>query len=225
MIGKAGCRDIETAHRAHPYVACGSPEQVNRPLLYAMTTRLAQKHAIKGSREFELVDDEVRYIIKSPLRAESLSVVLNVLDPEPVRSGGTLSFVSQVNREPLLELFLDNPDRETFNEFVSTMQRRIMEEDFGRLRALDKGVDVNVDGVTESIDMLLRYVDPQEIEDLLAALGALKQKPDNSQCLKRVAEAFNALGFAQGQVLAYAPYINFLLCGVGADRDRAENEK
>jgi hypothetical protein len=190
-----------------------------------MTTRLAQKHAIKGSREFELVDDEVRYIIKSPLRTESLSVVLNVLDPEPVISGSTLSFVSQVNREPLVELFLDKPDRETFNQFVSTMRRRIIEEDFGRPRVPDKGVDVNVDGVTESIDMLRRYVDPQEIEALLAALEELKQTPDNPQCLQRVAEAFNELGIAQGQVLLYAPYINFLLSGAGAESDRADTEK
>jgi hypothetical protein len=190
-----------------------------------MTTRLAQKHAIKGSREFELVDDEVRYIIKSPLRTESLSVVLNVLDPEPVISGSTLSFVSQVNREPLVEFFVDKPDRESFDQFVNTMRRRIIEEDFGRLRVLDKGVDVNVDGVTESIDMLLRYVDPQEIETLLAELEELKQNPENPQCLKRVAEAFNGLGFAQGQVLLYAPYINFLLSGPGAATDRAGNEK
>jgi hypothetical protein len=189
-----------------------------------MTTRLAQKHPIKGSREFELVDDEVRYIIKSPLKTESLSVVLNVLDPEPVRSGSTLSFVSQVNREPLVELFLDKPDRKTFEQFVSTMQRRIIEEDFGRVRVLDRGVDVSVDGVTESIDMLLKYLDRQEIETFLAALEELKQKPDSPQCLKRVAEAFNALGFAQGQVLAYAPYINFLLSGAGAESDRADNE-
>jgi hypothetical protein len=200
-------------------------EQANRTLLHPMTTRLAQKHAIKGSREFELVDDEVRYIIKSPLRTESLSVVLNVLDPEPVRSGSTLSFVSQVNREPLVEFFLDKPDKETFDQFVRTMQRRIIEEDFGRLRVPDKGIDVNVDGVTESIDMLLRYVDPHEIEALLAALQELKQKPDNPQCLERVAEAFNALGFAQGQVLVYAPYINFLLSGSGAKSDRAGDDE
>ncbi len=190
-----------------------------------MTTRLAQKHAIKGSREFEVVDDEVRYIITSPLRTESLSVVLNVLDPEPLISGSTLSFVSQVNREPLVELFLDEPDRETFNQFVSTMRRRIIEEDFGRLRVPDKGVHVNVDGVTESIDMLRRYVDPQEIEALLAALEELKQMSDNLHCLQRVAEAFNELGIAQGQVLLYAPYISFLLSGAGAENDRADTEK
>lgn len=190
-----------------------------------MTTRLAQKHTIKGSREFELVDDEVRYIIKSPLRTESLSVVLSVLDPEPLISGSTLSFVSQVNREPLVELFLDEPDRETFNQFVSTMRRRIIEEDFGRLRVPDKGVDVNVDRVTESIDMLRRYVDPQEIDALLAALEELKQTPDIRHCLQRVAEAFNELGIAQGQVLLYAPYINFLLSGTGAESDRADTER
>lgn len=190
-----------------------------------MTTRLAQKHAIKGSREFEVVDDEVRYIITSPLRTESLSVVLNVLDPEPLISGSTLSFVSQVNREPLVELFLDEPDRETFNQFVSTMRRRIIEEDFGRLRVPDKGVHVNVDGVTESIDMLRRYVDPQEIEALLAALEELKQMSDNLHCLQRVAEAFNELGIAQGQVLLYAPYISFLLSGAGAENGRADTEK
>lgn len=189
-----------------------------------MTTRLTQKHAIKGSREFELVDDEVRYVFKSPLRTESLSVVLNVLDPEPVRSGSTLSFVSKVNREPLVELFLEKPDRETFDQFIKTMQRRIDEEDFGRLRAMDKGVDVNVDDVTESIDMLLRYVDPQEIEAFLSALDELKQKPDSPQCLKQVAEQFNALGFVQGQVLVYAPYINFLLSGVGSEAYPADGK-
>jgi len=190
-----------------------------------MTTRLAQKHAIKGSREFKLVDDEVRYIIKSPLRTESLSVVLNVLDPEPLISGSTLSFVSQVNREPLVELFLDEPDRETFNQFVNTMRQRIIEEDFSRLRVPDNGVDVHVDGVTESIDMLRRYVDPQEIEALLAALEELQQTPDLPHCLQRVADAFNELGIAQGQVLLYAPYISFLLSGAGAKSDRADTEQ
>ena len=190
-----------------------------------MTTRLAQKHAIKGSREFELVDDEVRYIIKSPLRTESLSVVLNILDPEPVISGSTLAFVSQVNREPLVELFLDKPDKDTFDEFVSAMRRRIIEEDFGRVRVRNKGVGVRVDGVTESIEMLRRYADTQEIEAFLAALEALEQRPDDPQCLERVAEAFNALGFAQGQVLVYAPYINFLLSGAGAELDPTDSER
>ncbi|CAA6813031.1 MAG: Unknown protein [uncultured Thiotrichaceae bacterium] len=182
-----------------------------------MTSTLLQKHPIKGSREFNLVDDEVFYTIQSPHRTESLSVVLNVLDPEPVISGSVLSFVSQVNREPLLELFLDKPDKESFDQFVNIMRLRIAEEDFSLLRVRDKGVEVDVAQISESIDMLQKYVDPAEIELLLSSLLELKTKPDDVNCLSNVAKAFNDLGFVQGQVLTYAPYINFLLSGSGAE--------
>jgi len=178
-----------------------------------MTTTLLQKHPIKGSREFRLVGDELEYTIQSPLKKESLSVVLSVLDSEPVITGSILAFVSQVNREPLVELFLNKPDKETFDEFVSTMRRRISEEDFGRLRVRDNRIAVDPDRVSESIDMLQTYVNPDEIDLLLSALVELKAKPDDVRCLVNVADAFNALGFVQGQVITYAPYINFLLSG------------
>jgi len=182
-----------------------------------MTATLLQKHPIKGAREFRLVGDELEYTIKSPLKSESLSVVLSVLDSEPVISGSVLAFVSQVNREPLVELFLDRPDKETFDTFVSTLRQRIAEEDFGRLRVREKGVAVNPERVGESIEMLKTYVDPVEIASLLSALEQLKAKPDDVQCLVNVADAFNALGFVQGQVITYAPYINFLLSGDNDD--------
>jgi hypothetical protein len=178
-----------------------------------MTTTLLQKHPIKGTREFRLVGDELEYIIQSPLKKESLSVVLSVLDSEPVITGSMLAFVSQVNREPLVELFLNKPDKETFDEFVSTMRRRISEEDFGRLRVRDNRVAVDPDRVSESIEMLQTYVNPDEIDLFLSALVELKEKPNDVQCLVNVADAFNALGFVQGQVITYAPYINFLLSG------------
>lgn len=187
-----------------------------------MTAKLVQKHPIKGVREFELVGDELQYTIRSPLKTESLSVVLCVLDPEPVISGSTLAFVSQVNREPLVELFLDKPDKETFNEFVRTTRLRISEEDFSQLRVKDKGVAVDADRVGESIEMLRRYVNPVEIDKLLSALVELKATPDDVECLVGVADAFNELGFQQGQVITYAPYINFLLSGTsehGGDED------
>ena len=182
-----------------------------------MTATLSQKHPIKGTREFRLVGDELEYSIKSPLKKESLSVVLSVLDSEPVISGSMLAFVSQVNREPLVEFFLDKPDKETFDAFVSMLKQRIAEEDFGRLRVREKGVAVNPDRVSESIEMLQTYVDPVEIEALLSALEELRAKPDDVQCLVNVADAFNALGFVQGQVITYAPYINFLLSGDNDD--------
>lgn len=182
-----------------------------------MTATLLQKHPIKGTREFRLVGDELEYTIQSPLKKESLSVVLSVLDSEPVISGSMLAFVSQVNREPLVELFLNKPDKETFDQFVSTLQQRISEEDFGRLRVRDKGVAVIPERVSESIEMLQTYVNPDEIASLLTALEELKAKPDDVQCLVNVADAFNALGFVQGQVITYAPYINFLLSGDNDD--------
>ena len=175
--------------------------------------KLLQKHPIKGTREFTLDGDELHYTIQSPLKKESLSVVLSVLDSEPVISGSMLAFISQVNREPLVELFLDRPDKETFDQFVSTVRERISEEDFSRLRVRNKNVAVDVDRVTESIEMLQTYVNPAEIEHLLSALVELKAKPDDPDCLANVADAFNALGFLQGQVITYAPYINFLLSG------------
>jgi hypothetical protein len=178
-----------------------------------MTTTLRQKHPIKGTREFELVDDEIRYTIKSPLKTESLSVVLNVLDPEPVITGSILAFVSQVNREPLVEFFVDRPDKETFQAFIETLRQRIVDESFGRFRVEDAGLKVDAARLGEAIEMLRTYVDPGEIEGLLAAMTELKAQPDSVQRQKHVAEAFNALGFVQGQVITYAPYLSFLLSG------------
>jgi len=182
-----------------------------------MSATLVQKHAIKGTREFKLVDDELEYTIQSPLKKESLSVVLCVLDSEPVISGSTLAFVSQVNREPLVELFLDRPDKETFDRFVSTLSQRIAEEDFSRLRVRSEGVAVDADGVSECIEMLQTYVAPNEIGKFLSVLQELKDNPDDAACLVSVADAFNELGFVQGQVITYPPYINYLLSGVNED--------
>ncbi len=176
-----------------------------------MNPTLLQKHPIKGTREFTLVDSEVQLSIRSPFKTQSMSVVLSVLDSKPVIAGSTLSFISQVNQEPLVEMFLDKPDKKTFEDFVNTMQQRIIEEDFGRLRVRNKKVDVN--GLSESIEMLQQYVDTPEIDSFLSALNDLKANPDDVKSLSQVAETFNNLGFAQGQVLTYAPYINFLLSG------------
>ena len=75
-----------------------------------MTVRIVQKHPARGTREFELVDDAIEYRISSPLGDEELSVVLSVLSPEPVVDGSMMYFVSEVNREALIKLFVDLPD-------------------------------------------------------------------------------------------------------------------
>ncbi len=178
-----------------------------------MISKLVQKHPIKGSREFQLTDDEIQYTIKSPFKTDSLSVLFDVLDPEPIISGSTLSFVSQVNNEPLVELLLNKPDKETFDQFVKAIREKIIENDFGRFRVGDKGIDVDIARLDESIEMLQKNVDPTEIKLFLSALIDLKTKPDDIKCQNNVAETFNKLGFAQSQVIIYAPYINFMFSG------------
>lgn len=76
----------------------------------AMTNRIVQKHPDLGSREFELVDDMIEYRIKNQFADEELTVVLSVLAPEPVVDGSMMYFVSEVNREALIKLFIDLPD-------------------------------------------------------------------------------------------------------------------
>lgn len=180
-----------------------------------MTATLLQKHPLKGTREFKLDGDEIHYTIESVLKSESLSVVLCILDPDPVVSGSMLSFVSLVNREPLVELFIDRPDKASFDAFVETLRSRITEENFSRLHVTDKPVDVA--GLRESIDMLLTYVNPEEIRPLLAAMHALAEHPADRNHLIAVADTFNQLGFVQGQVITYAPYLNFLLSTASVD--------
>ncbi len=190
-----------------------------------MLVTLVQKHEVEGTREFRLVEDELQYTIQTPLKTDSLSVVLSALDSEPVISASTLAFVSRVNREPLVELFRDMPDRETFDRFVKTMQRRISEEDFSRLRVGNKGVAVDAGRLEESIGMLQTYINSPEIDGLLSALIALSARPDDVECLVGVAGAFNELGFVQGQVITYAPYINFLLSNVNEQDDQADIDR
>lgn len=177
------------------------------------TIEIIQKHPTEGSREFKLDNEEIHYVINSPLRNDELSVALNVLDAKPVIEGEIMAFVSQVNREPLVELFVDSPNKSAFDQFVATLQERIAAEDFSRFQVSDKGVKVAIDRLDESISMLKQYVDPTEIDSLLAALFALRDKPTDLQCQRDVADAFNELGFVQGQVLNYAPYLNYLLTG------------
>jgi len=178
-----------------------------------MTSKLVQKHPIKGSREFQIIDDEIQCTIKSPFKTDSLNVLFDVLGSEPTISGSTLSFISQVNKEPLVELFLNKPNKESFDQFIESIRQKIIENDFGRFRVGEKGIDVDIVRLGESIEMLQTNVDPTEIELLLSALVELKAKPDDIKCQNNVADAFNELGFAQSQVIIHAPYVNFMFSG------------
>ena len=182
-----------------------------------MTTRIIQNHPERGSRQFELVDDAIEYCVTSPFGDEELTVVLSVLSPEPVVDGSMMYFLSEVNKEALIKLFVDLPDAETFNEFVRALKQRIKEEDFGKLSADNRKSAITQEQVDTTVRMLETYVDPTSIDDLLSSLRSLSEAPSDHERLDRVVEAFNGLGVQQGAVLSYAPFFNTLLSSTDLD--------
>lgn len=201
--------------------------------------RLVQKHLLKGTREFEIADDLIHVRMKKPFRQEKLTVVLSMLNPDPVVNGPWLEFRSRVNRDPLLSLYLHKPDAESFDRFVETLKRRAREQynafaglksgsrpeglaansydeppEFGpapRPSMENRGKAVSVENIEHSIRMLQQHLDSDDIEPLLAALAALQAEPDNESCFDRLVNAFEDLGPRQGAVLTYAPYVSILL--------------
>ena len=181
------------------------------------TNRIVQKHSTQGTREFELVDDSIEYRISNQFGDEELTVVLSVLAPEPVVDGSMMYFISEVNREALIKLFVDLPDAETFAKFVRSVQQRIKEESFGQLDAVNRKTEITREQVDTTIGMLETNLDPTNIEHLLSTLRHLSEAPDNRDCLDKVVEAFNHLGAQQGPVLTYAPFFNTLLSSTDLD--------
>ncbi|MGH1536639.1 MAG: hypothetical protein ACRBDX_01085 [Gammaproteobacteria bacterium] len=200
-----------------------------------MRTKLTQKHLFKGTREFEIVGDQVHVTSRNE---ETLSVTLAVLNPEPIITRTHLEFVSRVNGEALLSLTLSRPNVTKFNDFVNTLKKMALAEynaisgitidakptmlhgnlseeppEFDQRSPADvsKTKTVNVEGIENAIKMLQTYVSDEEIQPLISALVALKQAPQDHSKLVELATAFNELGSCQGAVLTYAPYITIML--------------
>lgn len=201
--------------------------------------KLVQRHLLKGTREFEIVDDAVNVRIKTPLKEEKFTVVLPILNPEPVVNKPYLEFHSRVKCGPLLSLFLNKPNAEEFNTFVNQLKQRALEEynafaglkatfrpeglaanvyeeppDFEESekdRSRNNMKPVNATNIDNAILMLEQHLDTEEIKPLLSALEALKAEPENESCFGQLVNAFDDLGSRQGAVLTYAPYISILL--------------
>ncbi len=182
-----------------------------------MITRIVQKHPERGTREFELVDDTIEYRISSPFGDEELSVVLSALSPEPVVDGPMMYFISEINREALIKLFVDLPDASVFTGFVHTLKQRIKEEGFGKLSADNRKSAITREQVDRTIRMLETYMDPACIDELLLTLRGLAEAPGNREQLNQVVEAFNNLGIQQGQVLTYTSFFNTLVSSTDLD--------
>ncbi|OOZ42668.1 hypothetical protein [Solemya elarraichensis gill symbiont] len=203
-----------------------------------MVTKLVQKHPLKGTRIFEIIDDTVNVQIKLPFKKEeSLTVMLTVLNQEPVISKSRLEFTSRVNNEALLSLYLAKPNAEEFNAFVTLLKQKIQEEfsafaglKTGKPSGLEGNVyeeppafdepdtaptakykEVTAEGIEEAINMLSKHIGTEDIAPFLSALEALKTNPQSEEHLSTVMNEFHALGSTQGAVLTYAPYIATLL--------------
>jgi hypothetical protein len=205
-----------------------------------MTAKLIQKDLLKGTQEFELTEECVNVRIKAPFKPEeTLTVMLTVLDPEPVISKSYLHFNSRVNGEPLLSFYLGKPNTEAFNGFVNAIKQKAFEE-FNAFAGLQSGgrtageppkaygepVDfgesdqaqltknrehIKAERIDETIQMLMAHLELKDIEPLVSALEALKEDTHSDARLAQVLHAFNKLGPYQGAVLTYAPYVSILL--------------
>jgi len=201
--------------------------------------KLVQKHFLKGSREFEIVDDTVNVRLKSGFKEKELTVMLKILNPEPVENGPFLEFHSRVKCDPLVSLLINKPNAEEFNVFVNELKQRARHEynafaglrsgsmpeglaanvyeeppefdEPGRQRADKKAKPVNVANINDAIKMLKQHLDAEEIKPLLVALEALGSNPEDGANFDRLSEAFDAMGHRQGAVLTYAPYVSILL--------------
>jgi hypothetical protein len=192
-----------------------------------MTRKLIQRHLLKGIREFELVDDHVDVRTKVPFRKEEvLTVMLNVLDPEPVISKSFLAFNSRVNGEPLISLFVGKPNTKEFSAFAGLKSNAQSlglganvygeppesdNSDQDRINKVSQGLDPAK--INEAILLLKQYMEPEDTEALVRALEALEEDPKNEALLVQAVNAFSELGPNQGAALTYAPYVSIVLSG------------
>jgi len=177
--------------------------------------------------------------IKTPFKPEeTLTVMLTVLNPEPVINRSRLEFTSRVNNEPLLSLFLAKPNPKEFNAFVALIKQKAQDEYYAfaglksgnrsplndnvfeeppafdapdNERAIRQKKKISVEGIENAIYMLSEHVGAQRIQPFLSALESLKADPLNEDHMSQLVREFEALGPVQGAVLTYAPYISILL--------------
>lgn len=177
--------------------------------------------------------------MKTPFKEEKLTIVLSMLNPNPVVNKPFLEFHSRVKCGPLLSLILDKPDSETFNAFVNHLKIRAREE-YNAFAGLKAGSQpeglagnvyteppefdepgesptrknpkpVNIAEIDSAIQMLEQYLEAEAIKPLLSVLEALKAEPENESHFSQLINAFDNLGPQQGAVLTYAPYVGILL--------------
>ncbi len=71
--------------------------------------------------------------------------------------------------------------------------------------------DVDAQRIEESIQLLNQYLSDEDIGPLVSLLESLAADPQNKTLLGELSDVFGSLGFLQGAVLTYAPYIANIL--------------
>ena len=72
---------------------------------------------------------------------------------------------------------------------------------------------VDLQRIETSIMMLKQYLAEDDIAPLIDVLEALAADPRNKALLGQLSDVFDGLGFLQGAVLTYAPYVSIVLAG------------
>jgi hypothetical protein len=72
---------------------------------------------------------------------------------------------------------------------------------------------VDLQRIETSIMMLRQYLAEDDIAPLIDVLESLAADPRNEVLLGQLSDVFDGLGFLQGAVLTYAPYISVVLAG------------
>jgi hypothetical protein len=72
---------------------------------------------------------------------------------------------------------------------------------------------VDLHRIETSTMMLKQYLAEEDIAPLIEVLELLAADPRDEVLLGRLADVFGGLGFLQGAVLTYAPYISIVLAG------------
>lgn len=90
--------------------------------------KLVQKIFLKGSREFEIVDDTIIVRIKSLLKEEKLTLDLSTLDPEPLINTSEMAFYNPHKGRAVFSLLLNKPNAQEFNRFVEALKQTIKGE-------------------------------------------------------------------------------------------------
>ena len=70
---------------------------------------------------------------------------------------------------------------------------------------------IQVADIDIALQMLKRYLNAQDINQLLSSLETLRTDPQNEAHQEQVINAFNELGPLQGAALTYAPYLHIIV--------------